>query len=87
VPPVATQTDAEQRGFKIHSRGRKERDSTGERKSNTLFLMLFNVNTHTDFWTSRVCPQCWPETTFSLISVLRPNVPSVAERAGHCLCP
>lgn len=55
-------------------------------KRNTLYLMLlFNVNMHTDFWTSRDDLQCWPGTTFSVLSVLRLNVPSIAEKAGDCL--
>lgn len=47
-------------------------------------MMLFNVNMHADFWTSR---DCLPGTTFSLISVLRPNMPSIADKAGDCLHP
>lgn len=79
VPPFAVQTDTEQKWYKNHRPERKE--STGERKSSTLYLMmLFNVNTHTDFWTSRDCLQCWLEQH-------SPNVPSIAEKAGDCLYP
>lgn len=49
MPPVAVQTDTEQKGFKNHE-PQSKRENTGERRSSTLYLMiLFNVNMHTDF--------------------------------------
>lgn len=49
MPSVAVQPDTEQKGYKNH-RPQSKRESTGERKSSALYLMmLFNVNMHADF--------------------------------------
>lgn len=46
--------------------------------------MLFNVNMYTDAWPSKGCLQLWGTAAISCIAVLRPDVPSTANRVGDC---
>lgn len=75
------------RGTKIMDHRVRERTQERGEAAHFYLMMLFNVNMHTDFGTSRDCLQCWPGTTLSFTSVLRPNVPSIAEKAGDHLYP